>query len=273
MLTAAALPSVPATWNRPDSAPLVREVSRRLVALRVLLGGREDVDVVWMVTREPGLLAADFDQLTSRLLDMRLAAASAGLDVAKVRDREAGSSSVCECGCEEVIGQQCGVGRDDGCCMHGWECCARWHLPVGMRGHACVRVRACIHALLCMHETTCVGSLVSSPPAGCRLGRNNNKNRTYMQVVEAQPALLLADDWRLVEEGGNSLGGQAASSSSSSDSSSSSSTAGDGNVQVRGLCRCLPACLLPCEMLPTLDTPPALSPPTAPYGQSSPQNI
>jgi hypothetical protein len=38
----------------------VREVSRRLLALHQLLGAREDVDVVWMVVREPGLLSADF---------------------------------------------------------------------------------------------------------------------------------------------------------------------------------------------------------------------
>lgn len=38
----------------------VREVSRRLLALQQLLGGREDVDVVWMVVREPQLLSADF---------------------------------------------------------------------------------------------------------------------------------------------------------------------------------------------------------------------
>ena len=38
----------------------VLEVSRRLVALRQLLGDRADVDIIWMVVREPGLLSADF---------------------------------------------------------------------------------------------------------------------------------------------------------------------------------------------------------------------
>lgn len=43
----------------------VREVSRRLLALRQLLGARDDVDVVWMVVREPGLLSADFRRWAS----------------------------------------------------------------------------------------------------------------------------------------------------------------------------------------------------------------
>lgn len=38
----------------------VKEVSRRLLALHHLLGAREDLDLAWMVVREPGLLSADF---------------------------------------------------------------------------------------------------------------------------------------------------------------------------------------------------------------------
>lgn len=51
----------------------VAEVSRRLVSLQALLGGAAArVDVVWMVVREPGLLTADYSQLTQRLLDMKV---------------------------------------------------------------------------------------------------------------------------------------------------------------------------------------------------------
>eukprot|EP00983_Pelagomonas_calceolata_P096138 1158095-Pelagomonas_calceolata.AAC.8 len=68
----------------------VLEVSRRLLQLYQLLGGgnsgSEDdgmlgteggvpsvsgPDVAWMVTREPGLLTADFRRVTRRLLEMK----------------------------------------------------------------------------------------------------------------------------------------------------------------------------------------------------------
>ena len=46
----------------PPSPPgtQVLEVSRRLLALRQLLGGAEGVDIVFMVVREPRLLSSDF---------------------------------------------------------------------------------------------------------------------------------------------------------------------------------------------------------------------
>jgi hypothetical protein len=65
----------------------VLDVSRRLVQLRWALGGGEGLDVVWMVTREPGLLALDQGDLLARLLRLRLAAGAAGADVLAIVDR------------------------------------------------------------------------------------------------------------------------------------------------------------------------------------------
>ncbi|GIL74822.1 hypothetical protein Vretimale_2411 [Volvox reticuliferus] len=42
------------------------------------------IDVVWMVVREPGLLAADLTQLTGRLLEMKIATYGVDVDVLKV---------------------------------------------------------------------------------------------------------------------------------------------------------------------------------------------
>jgi hypothetical protein len=53
-------------------APQIAGVSRRLLELHALLGGGGDVDVVWMVTREPQLLTASRHQLMSRLMAMRV---------------------------------------------------------------------------------------------------------------------------------------------------------------------------------------------------------
>jgi hypothetical protein len=53
----------------------VREAARRLLALHALLGGGEGADVVHMVAREPGLLAADPAVLAARLLRLRVAVA------------------------------------------------------------------------------------------------------------------------------------------------------------------------------------------------------
>ncbi|WIA21190.1 hypothetical protein OEZ85_000439 [Tetradesmus obliquus] len=80
----APLPGIPTTWALNQSVPEIAGVSRRLLELHALLGGGADVDVVWMVTREPQLLAASRQQLLSRLMAMRLASATAGVDVVKV---------------------------------------------------------------------------------------------------------------------------------------------------------------------------------------------
>jgi hypothetical protein len=63
----------------PTYAPLcpadqIAGVSRRLLELHALLGGGGDVDVIWMVTREPQLLTASRHQLMSRLMAMRVRA-------------------------------------------------------------------------------------------------------------------------------------------------------------------------------------------------------
>lgn len=62
-------------------------VSARLVTLHGVLGGQDDIDVIWMVVREPGLLTAEVDQLLGRLLQMKLAAAGSNVDVVKVSER------------------------------------------------------------------------------------------------------------------------------------------------------------------------------------------
>jgi hypothetical protein len=51
-------------------------VSRRLLELHALLGGGADVDVIWMVTREPQLLTTSRHQLMSRLMAMRVSTCS-----------------------------------------------------------------------------------------------------------------------------------------------------------------------------------------------------
>jgi hypothetical protein len=88
------LPGISAVWSLADgldgdgaiqaatadgttaaaAAPL-REAARRLLALHALLGGGEGADVVHMVAREPGLLAADPAVLAARLLRLRVAVA------------------------------------------------------------------------------------------------------------------------------------------------------------------------------------------------------
>lgn len=50
----------------------ISEVSRRLMALHSVLGGGNDIDTVWMVVREPLLLAADPSDLMRRLMAMRV---------------------------------------------------------------------------------------------------------------------------------------------------------------------------------------------------------
>ncbi|GFR46350.1 hypothetical protein Agub_g7922 [Astrephomene gubernaculifera] len=115
----APLPGLTAAWQLEQSAPEVRRVSRRLVALQQLLGGcggntgavaggssassssswtrhgssssrsssdagRGDVDLVWMVVREPRLLTADMTEITRRLLDMKVATYGTSVDVLAV---------------------------------------------------------------------------------------------------------------------------------------------------------------------------------------------
>lgn len=81
------LPGINDFWKLHDGAvdvPKVAEASQQLIQLQQLLGSQDDVDIVWMLTREPGLLTADIGHLTSRLLAMRLAAESTDVNVIKV---------------------------------------------------------------------------------------------------------------------------------------------------------------------------------------------
>lgn len=48
--------------------------NRRLLALHALLGGQDDVDVIWMVVREPLLLEVDQNELMRRLMMMKVGA-------------------------------------------------------------------------------------------------------------------------------------------------------------------------------------------------------
>ncbi|PRW45545.1 DEAD DEAH box helicase [Chlorella sorokiniana] len=77
------LPSLSAAWfleEQRGSSPQVAAASRRILALQQLLGGG-DVDVVWMLVREPRLLSTDFRSIAQRLFDMRVAEGSDGLDI------------------------------------------------------------------------------------------------------------------------------------------------------------------------------------------------
>jgi len=56
----------------------IRAISQRLLELHALLGGGGDIDVIWMVTREPTLLTASKHQLMSRLMAMKVSGGRAG---------------------------------------------------------------------------------------------------------------------------------------------------------------------------------------------------
>lgn len=84
---AAAAAPLPA-WGEEAGAAQVAEVSRRLVALRQLLGGRADVDVVFMVVREPRLLSADYRSILRRLLELKAARAGQQVDVVKMAEAQ-----------------------------------------------------------------------------------------------------------------------------------------------------------------------------------------
>lgn len=63
------------TTLAPEALPVVVSTSKRLLALESLLGGNGDldVDVAWMVEREPALLTADPRAVANRLLELRIA--------------------------------------------------------------------------------------------------------------------------------------------------------------------------------------------------------
>lgn len=47
-------------------------MAQQLVSLHQVLGGQDDIDVIWMVTREPRLLTTDAQQLLRRLMAMKV---------------------------------------------------------------------------------------------------------------------------------------------------------------------------------------------------------
>ena len=89
-------PGVSSTWdirksvedgdmNLPED---VAFASQRIIDLHRFLGSREDIDVVFMVQREPELLRASGQQLTRRILELRIDEAAEGIDVAKLAESQ-----------------------------------------------------------------------------------------------------------------------------------------------------------------------------------------
>lgn len=90
------LPGVSSTWDfQPASSSAesnlpkdILEASQRMIDLYRFLGSREDVDVVWMVQREPSLLQMSPQKLARRLLELRVDDAAEGVDVAKLAEKQ-----------------------------------------------------------------------------------------------------------------------------------------------------------------------------------------
>lgn len=84
------LPGVASTWDAVGSASeeQVAWVSRKILEIYRFLGSRPDVDVVWMVQREPKLLQSSTEELTARLLELRIDAAAENIDVAKLAESQ-----------------------------------------------------------------------------------------------------------------------------------------------------------------------------------------
>ena len=89
-------PGVSSTWDIRRSIEgggmsLPEDVafaSQRIIDLHRFLGSREDIDVVFMVQREPELLRASGQQLTRRILALRIDEAAEGIDVAKLAESQ-----------------------------------------------------------------------------------------------------------------------------------------------------------------------------------------
>lgn len=79
------LPGANAYWQcqgSSEAAAQVGAVSQRLLKLQAVLGGHDSgIDLAWMITREPRLVSADVDEVTRRLLEMKLATSGQGMDV------------------------------------------------------------------------------------------------------------------------------------------------------------------------------------------------
>lgn len=84
------LPGVSSTWDASGKASeeQVTFFSRKILELYRFLGSRPDVDVVWMVQREPKLLQSSTEELTARLLELRIDAAAQNIDIAKLAESQ-----------------------------------------------------------------------------------------------------------------------------------------------------------------------------------------
>lgn len=76
--------------NIENTAETASALQRRLLDLHQLFGSRSDIDVVWMVSREPSLLTADFESLTQRIVQLRTAESATGLDIIKILEEQPG---------------------------------------------------------------------------------------------------------------------------------------------------------------------------------------
>ena len=90
----AVIPGAASAWFLDDAdgcvADDVARISHRLLALQRLLGERDDIDVVWMVQREPELLSTDASVITQRLVTLVTAEGAAGVDVVKLVESQPG---------------------------------------------------------------------------------------------------------------------------------------------------------------------------------------
>jgi hypothetical protein len=89
-------PGVSSTWDIRRSVEAgdvslpedVAFASQRIVDLHRFLGSREDIDVVFMVQREPELLRASGQKLVQRILELRIDEAAEGMDVIKLAESQ-----------------------------------------------------------------------------------------------------------------------------------------------------------------------------------------
>ncbi len=89
-------PGVSSTWDIQRSVASgdgvlpddVAFAAQRIIDLHRFLGSREDIDVVFMVQREPELLRASGQRLTRRILELRIDEAAEGMDVAKLAESQ-----------------------------------------------------------------------------------------------------------------------------------------------------------------------------------------
>ena len=89
-------PGISSTWDirrslHEGGIDLPEDVafaSQRIIDLHRCLGSREDIDVVFMIQREPELLRASGEQLARRILALRIDEAAKGMDVAKLAESQ-----------------------------------------------------------------------------------------------------------------------------------------------------------------------------------------